>query len=195
MRARGLGANVIVTEIDSLTALEAVMDGYRVMPMAKAAPLGDLFVTLTGNTDVIRPGHFTKMKDGAIVANSGHFNVELDLVGLKKISKKVRRVREFVEEYTLKSGKRIHILGEGRLINLTAAEGHPAMVMDMSFANQALAAEYIAKNHRKLDNRVYQVPEKIDSKISELKLKSMNIRLDKLTPRQKEYLASWQEGT
>ncbi len=195
MRARGLGANVIVTEIDSLTALEAVMDGYRVMPMAKAAPLGDLFVTLTGNTDVIRPEHFAKMKDGAIVANSGHFNVELDLVGLKKISKKVRLVREFVEEYTLKSGKRIHILGEGRLINLTAAEGHPAMVMDMSFANQALAAEYIAKNHRKLENRVYQVPENIDSKISELKLKSMSIRLDKLTTRQKEYLASWQEGT
>ena len=194
MRARGLGANVIVTEIDSLAALEAVMDGYRIMPMAKAALLGDLFITLTGNTDVIRPEHFAKMKDGAIVANSGHFNVELDLVGLKKISKKIRVIREFVEEYMLKSGKRIHILGEGRLINLTAAEGHPAMVMDMSFANQALAAEYIAKNYRKLDNRVYQVPENIDSKISELKLKSMSIRIDKLTPRQKEYLASWQEG-
>jgi len=195
MRARGLGANVIVTEIDPLVALEAVMDGFRVMPMAEAAPLGDVFITLTGNTSVIRPEHFRKMKDGAIVANSGHFNVELDIAGLKKISKRVRRVREFVEEYTLKSGKRVHILGEGRLINLAAAEGHPAMVMDMSFANQALAAEYIAKNHKKLDNMVYKIPTKIDDNIAALKLKSMHVGLDKLTPLQKKYLASWQEGT
>ena len=195
MRAKGLGANVIVTEVKPLVALEAVMDGFRVMPMAEAALIGDLFITLTGNTSVIRPEHFRKMKDGAIVANSGHFNVELDLAGLKKISKKVRRVREFVQEYTLKSGKRVHILGEGRLINLTAAEGHPAMVMDMSFANQALAAEYIAKNHKKLENRVYRMPEKIDDNIAALKLKSMDVKLDKLTPQQKKYLASWQEGT
>jgi adenosylhomocysteinase len=195
MRARGLGANVIVTEVKPLVALEAVMDGFRVMPMAEAAPIGDLFVTLTGNTSVIRPQHFRKMRDGAIVANSGHFNVELDLAGLKKISKRVRHVREFVQEYTLKSGRRIHILGEGRLINLTAAEGHPAMVMDMSFANQALAAEYIAKNHRKLENRVYRMPERIDDNIATLKLRSMGVKLDKLTPEQKRYLASWQEGT
>ncbi|MFH1893259.1 MAG: adenosylhomocysteinase, partial [Candidatus Zixiibacteriota bacterium] len=178
-----------------LVALEAVMDGFRVMPMAEAAPLGDVFITLTGNTSVIRPEHFRKMKDGALVANSGHFNVELDIKGLKKISKKVRRVREFVEEYTLKSGKRVHILGEGRLINLAAAEGHPAMVMDMSFANQALAAEYIAKNHKKLDNMVYKIPAKIDDNIAALKLKSMHVGLDRLTPLQKKYLASWQEGT
>ena len=194
-RARGLGANVIVTEVKPLVALEAVMDGFRVMPMAEAAKIGDLFITVTGNTSVIRPEHFRKMKDGAIVANSGHFNVELDLAGLRKISKRVRRVREFVQEYTLKSNKRIHILGEGRLINLAAAEGHPAMVMDMSFANQALAAEYIAKNHRKLENRVYRMPEKIDDNIAALKLKSMDVRIDKLTPQQKKYLASWQEGT
>lgn len=195
MRARGLGANVIITEINPLVALEAVMDGFRVMPMAQAAPLGDVFVTLTGNTSVIRPEHFRKMKDGALVANSGHFNVELDIVGLKKISKKVRRVRELVDEYTLRSGKKVHILGEGRLINLAAAEGHPAMVMDMSFANQALAAEYIAKNHKKLRNMVYKIPSKIDDKIAALKLKSMGIGIDKLTPLQKKYLASWQEGT
>ena len=195
MRARGLGANVIVTEVDSLKALEAVMDGYRVMTMAQAAPVGDLFVTLTGNTSVIRPEHFRKMKDGAIVCNSGHFNVELDLAKLKKISRKVRRVREFVEEYTLKSGKRIHILGEGRLINLAAAEGHPAMVMDMSFANQALAAEYIAKHHRKLEKKVYKIPDQIDQRIAALKLKSMKVNIDKLTPEQKRYLSSWQEGT
>jgi adenosylhomocysteinase len=195
MRARGLGANVIVTEIDPLVALEAVMDGFRVMTMAEAAPIGDVFVTLTGNTSVIRPEHFRRMKNGAIVANSGHFNVELDLVGLKKASKSVRRTRKFVEEYTLKSGRRINVLGEGRLINLAAAEGHPAMVMDMSFANQALAAEYIVKNHRKLEKRVYKVPEKIDDAIAALKLKSMGISLDKLTPMQKRYLASWQEGT
>ncbi len=195
MRARGLGANVIVTEVKPLPALEAVMDGFRVMPMADAAPIGDLFITLTGNTSVVRTQHFRKMKDGAIVANSGHFNVELDLVGLRKISKRVRRVREFVQEYTLKSGKRIHILGEGRLINLAAAEGHPAMVMDMSFANQALAAEFIAKNHEKLENRVYRMPERIDDNIATLKLRSMGTKIDKLTPEQKRYLASWQEGT
>jgi adenosylhomocysteinase len=196
MRARGLGANVIVTEIDPLKALEAKMEGYRVMPMVKAAPLGDLFVTLTGNAEVIRPEHFEKMNDGAIVANSGHFNVELDLFGLKKMSSRVRRVREFVEEYSLKgSGKRIHVLGEGRLINLAAAEGHPAMVMDMSFANQSLAVEYLVKNHARLEKKVYSVPDRIDSSISELKLKSMGVRIDKLTARQKKYLASWEEGT
>ncbi len=195
VRAKGHGANVIVTEVNPLVALEAVMDGFQVMPMAEAAPLGDVFVTLTGNTSVIRSEHFRRMKDGAIVCNSGHFNVELDLVSLKKMSKSVREVRPFVEEFRLKNGKRVHILGDGRLINLAAAEGHPAMVMDMSFANQAYSAEYLAKNHRKLQNKVYCVPENIDANISALKLKSKGIRIDKLTREQTKYLASWQEGT
>jgi len=194
-RAKGLGATVIVTEVDPLVALEAVMDGFQVMPMSQAAPLGDVFITLTGNTSVVRPEHFRKMKDGAIVCNSGHFNVELDLVGLKKMSRSKREVRPLVDEYVTKGGKRVHILGDGRLINLAAAEGHPAMVMDMSFANQAFSAEYLAKNYKKLENKVYGVPAKIDANISALKLKSKGVSIDRLTPQQKRYLASWQEGT
>lgn len=195
MRAKGLGADVIVTEVDEIKAIEAVMDGFRVMPMAKAVPLGDVFITLTGNLHVIRPEHFAKMKSGAIVANSGHFNVELDLEGLAKMSSKRRMVREFVEEFTLKGGRKVNVLGEGRLINLAAAEGHPAMVMDMSFANQALASEHIVKNHRKLDRNVFALPKKVDQQVAALKLKSMGTQIDKLTPEQKKYLASWDMGT
>lgn len=194
-RAKGLGANVIVTEIDSLKAIEATMDGFRVMPMKQAASLGDVFITLTGNINVITKEHFMVMKDGAIVANSGHFNVEIDIASLKKLSKKLRTVRSNVEEYTLKSGKRIFLLGEGRLINLAAAEGHPASVMDMSFANQALGAEFMLKKSKSLENRVYSIPEEIDDSIARLKLDSMGIKIDKLTPEQKEYLASWEMGT
>ena len=195
MRAKGLGADVIVTEIDEIKAIEAVMDGFRVMPMSQAAPLGDIFVTLTGNIHVIRPEHFAKMKNGAIVANSGHFNVELDLDGLAKMSQKRRMVRNLVEEFTLKSGRKINILGEGRLINLAAAEGHPAMVMDMSFANQALAAEYICKNYKKLGKVVLSLPKKLDQQVAALKLKSMGVPIDRLTEEQKKYLASWEMGT
>jgi adenosylhomocysteinase len=196
MRARGMGANVVVTEIDPLPALEAVMDGFRVMPMAKAAEIGDFFCTLTGNINVIRQEHFLKMKDGAIVANSGHFNVELDIPALRKISSSVRTIRTFIEEFTLStSGKRIYVLGEGRLVNLAAAEGHPSSVMDMSFANQALSAEYMAKNSGKLENKVYAVPEKIDKEIARLKLESMGVKIDKLTSEQKKYLSSWEIGT
>lgn len=196
MRARGMGANVVVTEVDPLPALEAVMDGFRVMPIAKAAEIGDFFCTLTGDINVIRKEHFMKMKDGAIVANSGHFNVELDIPGLKSISSAVRTIRPFLEEYTLKqTGKRIHILGEGRLVNLAAAEGHPSSVMDMSFANQALAAEYIYSNAGKLENKVYPVPDYIDKEIARLKLESMGAKIDKLTPEQKKYLSSWEMGT
>jgi len=195
MRARGMGANVIIIEIDPLKALEAVMDGYRVMPIKEAAKIGDIFVTLTGDINVIRKEHFQAMKDGAIVANSGHFNVEIDISSLEKISVKKRVVREFVEEYTLKGGKRINILGEGRLINLAAAEGHPASVMDMSFANQALSCEYMAKNHKKLSKKVYKVPEFMDKNIAKLKLKSLGIDIDTLTKEQKEYLDSWEMGT
>ncbi|MDP3791350.1 MAG: adenosylhomocysteinase [Candidatus Omnitrophota bacterium] len=195
MRARGMGANVIVTEIDPLKALEAVMDGYQVMPMKDAAAIGDIFVTLTGDINVIRKEHFEAMKDGAIVANSGHFNVEIDITGLEKISKKKRLVREFVEEYTLNSGRRINLLGEGRLINLAAAEGHPASVMDMSFANQALSSEYIAKNYKKLDKKVYKVPEVLDNNIAKLKLESLGVNIDALTKEQKHYLESWELGT
>jgi len=195
MRARGMGANVIVTEIDPLRALEAVMDGYRVMPMEEAAPIGDLFCTLTGNIDVIRPEHFRAMKEGAIVCNSGHFNVELDLDGLREIAGgDPVRVRNEVEEYRL-DGKRIYVLGEGRLINLAAAEGHPAAVMDMSFANQSLGAEYLVQEGDGLDNRVYRVPEAIDREIARLKLKGMGSEIDTLTPRQRQYLSSWDEGT
>jgi adenosylhomocysteinase len=194
VRMKGMGAQVIVTEIDPVKAIEAAMDGFAVMPMAKAAPLGDVFVTLTGDIHVIRMEHFRKMKDGAIVCNSGHFNVELDLEALGKATRKRRNVRPNVEEFLLK-GKRINILAEGRLINLTAAEGHPAMVMDMSFANQALAAEYIVKNHKKFENKVYVVPERIDEQIAAIKLKSMGLSIDRLTPEQKKYLASWEMGT
>lgn len=195
IRSAGMGAQVIVTEVDPVKGIEAAMDGFRVMPMAKAAPIGDLFVTLTGDINVIRPEHFTKMKDGAIVCNSGHFNVEIDLDGLKKISKSARNVRSFVEEFTLKSGRKINILGEGRLINLAAAEGHPAVVMDMSFANQALAAEYLVRLKKPLSKAVHVIPEKLDNLIAELKLKSMGIAIDRLTPEQKKYLASWEMGT
>jgi adenosylhomocysteinase len=195
MRAKGLGGRVIVCEVDPMKALEAVMDGFDVMPIAKAAPLGDIFVTLTGDIHVIRQEHFAKMKDGAIVANSGHFNVELDLVGLKKISKKVRLIRDFVQEYTMKNGRKVFILGEGRLINLAAAEGHPASVMDMSFANQALGAEYVVNNHESLQNKVYSIPTDIDNEIARLKLKALGIPIDTLTAEQEHYLSSWEMGT
>jgi adenosylhomocysteinase len=195
MRAKGLGANVIVTEVDPLMALEAVMDGFRVMPMAEAAKIGDVFVTVTGNVNVISKEIFELMKDGAVVCNSGHFNVEIDIKGLESISKGKRKIREFVEEYTLKNGRKINLLGEGRLINLAAAEGHPSMVMDMSFANQALSAEYIAKNGKLLEKKVYPVPKDIDKNIAALKLRSMGAFIDTLTDEQKKYLASWQEGT
>ncbi|MEE9554838.1 MAG: adenosylhomocysteinase [candidate division Zixibacteria bacterium] len=194
-RAMGLGANVIVTEIDPLKALEAVMDGYRVMPMSKAAKLGDLFVTLTGDIDVLRVEHFKVMKDGAIVANSGHFDVEIDLKSLRKMSTKNREIRPNVVEYTIKGGKKILVLAEGRLVNLSAAEGHPAAVMDLSFANQSLGAEWMLKNGDKLKRKVYAIPPKIDQDIARLKLLSMGVTIDKLTPAQKKYLASWEIGT
>jgi len=194
MRAKGMGANVIVTEVSPLKAIEATMDGFRVMPLIDACKEGDIFVTLTGDIDVVRKEHFTKMKDGAIVANSGHFNVEIDIPALKSLSKKVRRVRDFVDEYALRDGRRIYLLGEGRLINLAAAEGHPASVMDMSFANQSLSAEYLVRKSH-LENDVHTVPREIDEKIAELKLKSMGIKIDKLTEKQKKYLSSWSEGT
>jgi len=195
MRARGLGANVVVTEIDDLAALEAVMDGFRVMPIAEAAKIGDFFCTVTGNISVIRKEHFKNMKNGAIICNSGHFNVELDLDGLRTISKKKRQIREFVEEYTLKNGKKLNVLGDGRLINLAAAEGHPSSVMDMSFANQALCAEYVVKNAKKLEKRVYDVPVAVDQGVARMKLKAKGINIDKLTPEQKKYLNSWEIGT
>ena len=194
-RARGMGANVIVTEIDPLRALEAIMDGFQVMPMTKAAKIGDIFVTLTGNCEVVREEHFKAMKDGAIVANSGHFDVEIDLNKLRKIATKKRDIRPNVVEYTLKGGKRILILAEGRLVNLAAAEGHPAVVMDMSFANQSLGAEWMLKNGDKLQKKVYAIPERLDKEIARLKLKSMGYAVDKLTPTQKHYLASWEIGT
>lgn len=195
MRARGMGANVIVTEVDPLRALEAVMDGYRVMPIQEAAPLGDVFVTSTGDLHVIDAPHFAAMKDGALVANSGHFNVELNIPALAEMAVKVERVRDFVDQYTLSDGRRISILGEGRLINLAAAEGHPSAVMDMSFANQALCAEYMVKNHAVLAKAVYPVPEDIDSDIAALKLKAMGLAIDVLTPEQQAYLTSWESGT
>jgi adenosylhomocysteinase len=195
MRARGMGANVIVTEVDHLKAIEAVMDGYRVMTGFEAAKIGDIFVTVTGDINVLRKEHFESMKDGAILANSGHFNVELDIPSLEKMAKSKRKMRDDCEEYMLKSGKRLFLLGEGRLINLAAAEGHPAMVMDMSFANQALCAEYIKTSGKKLKPVVYPVPPEIDSMVAKLKLDSMGIGIDVLTPEQKKYLESWQEGT
>ncbi|MBN1778806.1 MAG: adenosylhomocysteinase [Candidatus Buchananbacteria bacterium] len=195
-RARGMGANVIVTEVDQIKALEAAMDGFRVTTMAQAASVGDLFCTLTGDLHVIRPEHFKKMKDGAIVCNSGHFDVEIDVIGLKKIAKSVvKNVRNFVDEYHLANGKKIYLLADGRLINLAAAEGHPASVMDMSFSTQALATEYVVKNAGKLENKVYDVPVEIEQWIAQAKLKSMGISIDQLTPEQKKYLSSWQIGT
>jgi len=195
MRADGAGANVIVTEIDPLRALEAVMDGYRVMPLKEAAKIGDIFVTLTGDTTVIGKEHFKVMKDNAIVANSGHFNVEIDIPALEKLSRSRRKIRESVEEFLLKDGRRIYLLGEGRLINLASAEGHPASVMDMSFANQALSAEYVVKKGKSLKKKVYTVPKDIDEGIAFLKLKSIGVKIDKLTKEQKRYLASWELGT
>jgi adenosylhomocysteinase len=194
-RARGLGAKVIITEVDATRALEAVMDGYQVMTMSDAASIGDIFVTVTGNKKVVRKEHFQKMKSGAVICNSGHFNVEIDIPALESLSKSHREAREFVEEYHLQDGRQIFLLGEGRLINLASAEGHPASVMDMSFANQALSAEYLSKNHKSLEKKVYPVPVPIDKEIARLKLESMGVKIDSLTPDQEVYLASWSEGT
>lgn len=195
MRARGMGANVIVTEVDPLKALEAVMDGYRVMPMKEAAKIGDVFCTLTGDINVIDRPHFEVMKDGAIISNSGHFNVEINIPALEEMSSSKRLVRPFVEEFELKDGRRIFLLGEGRLINLAAAEGHPASVMDMSFANQALSVEYMVKHAAELKKQVYSVPAEIDSEIARLKLAAMGVEIDALTDEQLRYLNSWEEGT
>ena len=195
MRARGIGANVIVTEVDPLPALEAVMDGFRVMPMEEAAKIGDIFCTVTGDLNVIDQQHFEQMKDGAIVANSGHFNVEINIPALEKMAEEKRRVRPYVDEYRLPDGRAIHILGEGRLINLASAEGHPASVMDMSFANQALSLEYMVKEHKNLQKKVYSVPDDIDREIARIKLAAMEVKIDTLTPEQVAYLNSWEEGT
>ena len=195
-RAAGMGANVIVTEVDALAALEAVMDGFRVLPLMQAAPLGDFFCTVTGDKHVIDRHHLEVMKDGAIVSNSGHFNVEINIPALQELSAgKVRRVREFVEQFTLPDGRRINLLGEGRLINLAAAEGHPASVMDMSFANQALGAEYMLAHSQDLGNEVYVVPEEVDRHIARLKLEAIGVEIDALTAEQEKYLDSWDEGT
>ncbi len=195
MRARGMGANVVVTEVDPMVALEAVMDGFRVMPMMEAAPIGDIFITLTGDLNVVDKHHFEVMKDGALVGNSGHFNVEINIPALEEMAVAKRLVRPFVESYELKDGRVINILGEGRLINLAAAEGHPASVMDMSFANQALGAEYMIKHADELEKKVYDVPEEIDREIARLKLIAMGVKIDKLTDEQVKYLGSWEEGT
>ncbi len=194
-RARGMGADVIVTEIDPTKAIEAVMEGYRVMSMAEAAKIGDIFVTVTGNKNVLAREHFEAMKNGAVVANSGHFNVEIDIPALEKLASSKRATRDFVDEYVMKDGRKIYLLGEGRLINLAAAEGHPASVMDMSFANQALSCEFLIKNYKTLEKKVYAVPEELDKKVARLKLESMGVKIDKLTAEQEEYLASWSEGT
>jgi adenosylhomocysteinase len=195
LRARGLGARVIITEVNPLKALEALMDGYEVLPMAQAAPVGDIFCTLTGDVNVIREEHFRLMKDGAILANSGHFNVEIDIPSLERLSTGRRRIREAVEEFTLKNGNCLYLLAEGRLVNLAAAEGHPSAVMDMSFANQALSAEFISHNHQKFAKQVYPVPEAIDKEIARLKLAAMQVEIDTLTPEQEKYLASYDLGT
>ena len=195
MRARGMGANVIVTEIDPLKALEAVMDGFRVMPMIEAAPIGDVFCTLTGDLHVLDKHHFEAMKDGAIISNSGHFNVEINIPALEEMAEEKIRVRPMVDQYLMPDGRRLNLLAEGRLVNLAAAEGHPSSVMDMSFANQALSAEYMVKNADQLKNQVYPVPEEIDAEIARLKLEAMDIKIDVLTPEQVKYLNSWEEGT
>ncbi|MGO8786080.1 MAG: adenosylhomocysteinase [Terriglobia bacterium] len=195
MRAKGLGADVIITEINPTKALEAVMDGFRVMPLSEAAKIGDIFITVTGNKSVVAGQHFRLMKDGAVVANSGHFNVEIDIPALERLAVSKRRTREFVDEYTLRGGKKIYLLGEGRLINLAAAEGHPAVVMDMSFADQSLSAEYMVKNAKKLEPKVYPVPADIDQTVAKLKLESLGVSIDTLTREQAKYLASWAEGT
>ena len=195
LRAKGLGSQVIVTEVEPVRALEAVMDGFQVMPLLEAAKVGDIFITTTGDKKVIDKAHFQVMKDGAILANSGHFNVEINIPALESLASSKRRIRAFIDEYTLSNNRHLYLLGEGRLINLAAAEGHPASVMDMSFANQALCLEYIVKNKGKLKPRVYPVPEEIDKQVARLKLSSMGINIDSLTPEQQEYLTSWQEGT
>ncbi|MGH9315925.1 MAG: adenosylhomocysteinase [Thermoanaerobaculia bacterium] len=195
MRARGLGAQVVVTEIDPTKAIEAALDGYRVLTMAEAARIGDIFITVTGNKGVLRDAHFRAMKDGAVVCNSGHFNVEIDIPALEALAKRRRVIREFVEEFTLADGRRIHLLADGRLVNLSAAEGHPASVMDMSFANQALAAEFVLKHYSTLERRVHAVPEEIDREIARLKLAAMGIAIDAPTPEQLRYMTSWEEGT
>jgi adenosylhomocysteinase len=194
-RARGMGANVIVTEIDPTKAIEAVMDGFRVMSMMEAAKIGDIFITVTGNKHVIARDHFEHLKNGAILCNSGHFNVEIDLEAMGRMASSRRQTREFVEEFAFRDGRKVYVLGEGRLINLAAAEGHPASVMDMSFANQALASEYMVKNHSKLEKKVYSVPEDLDKQVAKMKLESMGVKIDRLTPEQEAYLAGWQEGT
>jgi adenosylhomocysteinase len=194
-RARGAGAEVIITEVDPTKALEAVMDGFRVMSMGEAARIGDVFCTVTGNKNVLAKEHFEVMKDGAIICNSGHFNVEIDIPTLEKMSSSKRATRNFVEEYTLKDGRKINLLGEGRLINLASAEGHPPSVMDMSFADQALSVDYMVKNHQSLEKTVYRVPDDLDRRVARLKLESMGIKIDRLTPEQEEYLAGWAEGT
>ena len=195
MRAKGMGANVIVTEVDPLKSLEAVMDGFRVMKISEAAKIGDIFCTVTGDINVIRAEHFSVMKDGAILANSGHFDVEIDKKALKEMAKSVRRIREYVDEYQLKDGRRIYLLAEGRLVNLSAAEGHPSAVMDMSFSNQALTVEFLVKRGKGLEKKVYPVPEDIDREVARLKLETMGISIDELTPEQKDYLSSWEMGT
>jgi adenosylhomocysteinase len=193
-RARGMGAHVIITEVEPVKALEAIMDGFQVMPMSKAATIGDIFVTVTGDTSVLRKEHMVKMKDGAILANSGHFNVEIDIPDLENMAKSKRTMRPNLEEYNLKSGKKLYLLAEGRLVNLASAEGHPSEVMDMSFANQALSVEYIVKK-KKLEPKVYSVPKEIDDTVAKLKLKSMGVKIDQLTQKQKKYISSWEEGT
>lgn len=195
MRARGMGANVIVTEVDPLTALEAVMDGFRVMPMIEAAPIGDIFCTLTGDINVIDKEHIEAMKDGAIVANSGHFNVEVNIAALESLAVEKRKARQFVDQYVLDDGRTINLLGEGRLVNLAAAEGHPASVMDLSFANQALSLEYLLENAEELEKQVFTIPKEIDREIARMKIESMGVNIDTLTPEQERYLASWEEGT
>lgn len=195
MRARGMGAKVVITEVDALRALEAVMDGYRVMPMLEAAKIGDIFITSTGDINVLDKPHFEVMKDGAILANSGHFNVEINIPALEELAVEKRRVRDYVDQYILSDGRRISLLGEGRLVNLAAAEGHPASVMDMSFANQALSVEYLAKHASELEKQVYPVPIEIDKTIARLKLRAMGVEIDTLTPAQKDYLESWEAGT
>jgi len=194
-RLRGMGANVVILEVDPLRALEAVMDGFRVMPVAEAAKVGDIFITATGDINVIRKEHFAVMKDGAIVANTGHFNVEIDIPGLSDLADGEREVRPMVQEYAMGDGRKIHLLAEGRLLNLASAEGHPASVMDMSFANQALGAEFMAKNADELENRVYEVPNEIDQEIARLKLSTLGVEIDELTEEQRKYLASWDQGT
>jgi adenosylhomocysteinase len=195
MRAKGLGANVIVTEVNPLKALEAVMDGFRVMPMLEAASIGDIFITSTGDINVIDRHHFEVMRDGAVVANSGHFNVEINIPALEEMAVEKRQPRSFVDQYWLSDGRRINLLGEGRLVNLAAAEGHPASVMDMSFANQALGATYMLHNADKLEKKVYVIPEEVDQEIARLKLAAMGVKIDSLTPEQAKYLASWEVGT